>query len=364
MTTERQQELDSLRSSVRRFLRVKSDPAQVRELIERPCAFHPAVWRQMAEQLGLQALPIPELYGGGGFSFVETGVVLQEMGRALYPGPFWSTTVAAQLILATRDDSAKREWLPRIADGSLIATVALADSAQAPVHALADVGNTGWIITGTKILVTDCGSADLLLVAARTDHGLGLFAVANPTAGLSINPRSSLDLTRQLSDIAFSAVPARLITTDASPVMERARNCAITALAAEQAGAAERCLETAVEYAKTRMQFGKPIGSFQAIKHKCADMLVQVESAKAAAAAAALAAADDADELPVLAAVAGAYCSDAFCDVAMENIQIHGGIGFTWEHDAHLYFRRAWSSRVLVSAPSEHRRRLSALIGL
>jgi alkylation response protein AidB-like acyl-CoA dehydrogenase len=238
------------------------------------------------------------------------------------------------------------------------------DGARAPAHAVADVGSSRWLITGTKILVTDCDVADLVLLSARTDQGVGVFAVPTTTFGLSVNPRSSMDLTRQLSDLVFSAVPARLIATDAGPVLDRTRNHAVTALAAEQAGAAERCLEIAVEYAKTRVQFGKPIGSFQAIKHKCADMLLQVESAKSAAAAAALAAADESGELPLLAAVAGAYCSDAFCDVAMENIQIHGGIGFTWEHDAHLYFRRAWSSRVLVSAPSEHRRRLSALIGL
>jgi alkylation response protein AidB-like acyl-CoA dehydrogenase len=364
MTAERQQELDDLRSSVRAFLTAKSGTAELRELIDGLSGFNPGVWRQMAEQLGLQALPIPESYGGAGFSFVETGVVLEEMGRALYPGPFWSTTIAAQLILATQDEAAKKDYLPRTADGSLIATVALVDGAQAPAHAVADVGSSRWLITGTKILVTDCDVADLVLLSARTDQGVGVFAVPTTTFGLSVNPRSSMDLTRQLSDLVFSAVPARLIVTDAGPVLDRTRNHAVTALAAEQAGAAERCLEIAVEYAKTRVQFGKPIGSFQAIKHKCADMLLQVESAKSAAAAAALAAADESGELPLLAAVAGAYCSDAFCDVAMENIQIHGGIGFTWEHDAHLYFRRAWSSRVLVSAPSEHRRRLCTLIGL
>jgi alkylation response protein AidB-like acyl-CoA dehydrogenase len=362
MSVDRRHELDEFRGTVRRFLAAKSDSGALRRQLGTPAGFDPAVWRQMAGQLGLQGLPIPEAYGGAGFSMIEAGVVFEEMGRVLFAGPYWSTVgLAAQLLLATDDEDAKKEWLPQIADGSLIAAVAVTDERDSAVSARADGAHGGWTVTGTKTLVVDGCAADLLIVAARTGQGLGLFAVEGGAEGVQRTPLEGLDLTRRLSTVALSSARGRLIAGDGEPALSRALDLAAVALAAEQAGAAQRCLEMAVDYAKTRVQFGRPIGSFQAIKHKCADMLLQVESAKAAAAAAAAA---NAQELPVLAALAGAYCSDAFCDVAMENIQIHGGIGFTWEHDAHLYFRRAWSSRVLVSAPERHRNRVAELIGL
>ena len=366
MSAERQHELDEFRATVRRFLAAKSDGEEVRRLLDTPTGFDPAVWRQLAGQLELLGLPIPEAYGGSGFSLVEAGVVFEEMGRVLFGGPYWSTVgLAAQLLLATDDEDAKKKWLPQIADGSLIATVAVTDEpGRAGVRASADAAHGGWTVTGTKTLVSDGCAADLLIVAARTDQGPGLFAVEGGADGVRRTPLPGLDLTRRLSTVALSQARGRLIVADAERALSRALDLAVVALAAEQAGAARRCLEMAVDYAKTRIQFGRPIGSFQAIKHACADMLLQVESAQASAAGAAAAAAANAREWPLLAALAGAYCSEAFCDVALENIQIHGGIGFTWEHDAHLYLRRAWSSRVLVSAPEQHRGRIAQSIGL
>ncbi|HUD16153.1 MAG TPA: acyl-CoA dehydrogenase, partial [Acidimicrobiales bacterium] len=221
-------------------------------------------------------------------------------------------------------------------------------------------------LSGQKLYVLDGHAADLVLVAARTPAGVSVFAVERGAPGFTATSLTTMDQTRKQTRIEFSGTPARLVGEDggAGPALSRTLDLAAVALAAEQVGGAQRCLDMAVDYAKTRIQFGRPIGSFQAIKHKCADMLLEVESAKSAAYYAGWAAAEDSDELPVVASLAKSYCSEAYFHAAAENIQIHGGIGFTWEHDAHLYFKRAKSSELLLGDPSYHRELLAQRIGI
>jgi alkylation response protein AidB-like acyl-CoA dehydrogenase len=363
-------EQEELRRSVRRFLQEKSPSAEVRRLMETTEGYDQAVWDQMANQLGLQALAIPEEYGGAGFTNVELTVVFEEMGAALLCAPYFSTVaLGANAILSSGDESAKKDLLPGIAEGTTKATLAITEDSgrwEPDAVTLEATGGPDWSLTGAKMYVIDGHVADLIIVVARTPKGLTLFAVDGDASGLVRTPLATMDQTRKQARLEFSSTPARLIGAEgeAGPAVTRILDLAAVALAAEQVGGAQRCLDMAVEYAKTRIQFGRPIGSFQAIKHKCADMLLEVESAKSAAYYAGWAAADDSDELPVVASLAKSYCSEAYFHAAAENIQIHGGIGFTWEHDAHLYFKRAKSSELLLGDPSYHRELLAQRIGI
>jgi alkylation response protein AidB-like acyl-CoA dehydrogenase len=363
-------EQEELRHSLRRFLVDRSGSAEVRRLMATPAGFDAEVWRLMADQLGLQGLAIPEEYGGAGFGAVELGIVFEEMGRALLVAPFFATVgLAVPLLLQLGDEAANKEWLPQIADGSLVATVAVTEPDGnwdlGAVTTAADRTADGHVLSGSKMFVVDGGLAQLILVVARTADGLGVFAVDAGAAGLTRSPLDTLDQTRKLARLDLDGVPARRVGAgDASAPVAAALDRALTCLASEQVGGADRCLEMAVDYAKVRVQFGRPIGSFQAIKHKCADMLLEVESAKSAAYYAAWSVATDSPEVPVAAALAKAYCSTAYYNTAAENIQIHGGIGFTWEHDAHLYFKRAKSSQLLFGDPHLHRARLADLVGI
>jgi alkylation response protein AidB-like acyl-CoA dehydrogenase len=365
------EEQEELRASVRRFLTDKSPSAAVRGCMESEEAHDPAVWRQMAGQLGLHGLAVPEEYGGAGGGPVELGIVLEEMGRALLPSPFFATVALAGQALTAADDDAKSRWLPGIADGSLTATVAVSEESGS--WRLEDTGTTatttaagGWTVSGTKMFVVDGQSADLLLVVASTDAGPGLFAVEGDAAGVTRARLDALDLTRRLGRVDLDGAAAVRVGPegDATEFLRKVLDLAVVALAAEQVGGAQACLDTAVEYAKIRVQFDRPIGSFQAIKHKCADMLLKVEAARSATYHAASMAAEDSAELPVAAALAAAYCSEAYTHAAKENVQIHGGIGYTWEHDAHLYLKRAKSSELLFGAPAAHRARLADLVGI
>jgi alkylation response protein AidB-like acyl-CoA dehydrogenase len=364
------EEQEELRRSVRRFLQEKSPSTEVRLLMETTDGFDQAVWDQMANQLGLQSLAIPEAYGGAGFSFVELTVVFEEMGAALLCAPYFSTVgLAANALLSSGDESAKKDLLPGIAEGTTKATFALTeDSGHWDVESVGLLASGGpqWTLSGHKMYVIDGHTSDLILVVARTGDGVSLFAVEGSAPGLVRTPLATMDQTRKQARLEFSSTPARLIGEEgaAAPAVRRTLDLAAVALAAEQVGGAQRCLDMAVDYAKTRIQFGRPIGSFQAIKHKCADMLLEVESAKSAAYYAGWAAAEDSDELPVVASLAKSYCSEAYFHAASENIQIHGGIGFTWEHDAHLYFKRAKSSELLLGDPSYHRELLAQRIGI
>jgi len=364
-------EQDELRKTVRAFLDNKSPESAVREQMETEQGYDQAVWSQMAEQMGLQGLHIPEDLGGSGYSFVELGIVLEEMGRSLLCAPFFSTVVlAANTLLHSGDDDAKKAHLPGIASGETIATVAFTepsgkwDEAGITLEATAD--GDAWTLSGTKSFVLDGHNANLIIVAARTPAGVSLFAVDGDADGLTRTPLSTMDQTRKQAKLELSGAPATLIGTDGGgwDVLSTVLDLVAVGLAAEQVGGAQKVLDMAVEYAKVRVQFGRPIGSFQAIKHKCADMLLEVESAKSAAYYGMWCASEMNDELPSVASLAKAYCSEAYFHAAAENIQIHGGIGFTWEHPAHLYFKRAKSSELLFGDPTYHRELLAQRIGI
>lgn len=361
-----------LRQTVRRFLEDKSTEAAVRNQMASESGYDAAVWTQMAEQMGLQGLIIPEEHGGAGLGLVEMAVVLEEMGRALYCGPYLSTAlISVSALLLAGNDAAKKDLLPAIASGEQKVTLAWVgengrwEAAGIEMRATSDGGTC--ILDGVKTYVLDGHTADVILVAARTDRGISLFRVDGEADGLRRTLLPTLDLTRKLARLDFDGVRAVEIGSggDLSALIDKVVTLAIVGQAAEQVGGAQRCLETSTEYAKTRLQFGRPIGSFQAIKHRCADMLVEVEFSRSAAYHAAFRAAEgDEAELFTAAAIAKSYCSDAYFHVAADNIQVHGGMGFTWEHPAHLYFKRAKSSSLLFGDPLHHREKLAKQIGI
>jgi alkylation response protein AidB-like acyl-CoA dehydrogenase len=365
------EEQDELRSTIRAFMEAKSSEEAVREQMETENGFDADVWSQMAEQMGLQGLHIPEEFGGSGFSYVELGIVLEEMGRALLCAPFFSSVVlAANTLLQSSDDAAKAAHLPGIAAGSTIATLAFTEPNgkwdESGITMQASGSGSDVTLSGTKSFVIDGHIADLIIVAARSSAGVSLYTVAGDAAGLTRTALSTMDQTRRQARLDFDNTPATLLGTDGKgwDVLATVLDLAAVGLAAEQVGGAQFVLEMAVQYAKDRVQFGRPIGSFQAIKHKCADMLLEVESAKSAAYYGLWCASEMNDELPSVASLAKAYCSEAYFHATAENIQIHGGIGFTWEHPAHLYFKRAKSSELLFGDPTYHRELLAQRIGI
>ncbi len=364
-------EQNLLRQSVRDFLTATSPMTEIRRLMQTRLGYDPAVWAQLAGSLGLTGLTIPVEYGGTGGSFAELAIVCEEMGRALYCGPYLaSAALAASAILTSATPERKQELLPAIAAGEIIATLAVAEDdgrfEPTAISLQARPAGDNYQLRGHKSFVLDGALADLIIVAGQLDSELALFTVDAAAPGLGRTPLPALDMTRKLARLEFDDVEARLLSPPgpAAEALARTLDLAVIALAAEQVGGAQRCLDMSVEYAKTRFQFGRPIGSFQAIKHKCADMLLDVESARSAAYFAAWAAADDSAELPAVASLAKAYCSEAFFRTAGQNIQIHGGIGFTWEHDAHLYFKRAKSGELLLGDPVYHREQLVQRIGV
>ena len=359
-------EQQELRRAVRAFLEQRSPEVEVRRLMETDEGYDPEVWAQMATQLGLQGLVIPEDLGGSGASMRELGIVLEEMGRVLLCAPFFSTAVlATSAILATGDDTAGKALLPGIAAGEVIATLATLDEDGAPGEARVMTQATetadGWVLSGSKSYVLDGHVADIVLVPARTPSGVSLFQVAADAPGLTRSVLVTMDQTRKLARLTLNETPAQLIGREGGgwAAVDHALRMAAVGLANEQVGGSQRCMELSVEYAKQRVQFGRPIGSFQAVKHRCAEMLVQVEMAKSAASYANWCAATGSDDLAVAAPMAKSYCSEAYFRIASDTIQVHGGIGFTWEHPAHLYFKRAKSSELLFGDP-RHQRRLLA----
>jgi alkylation response protein AidB-like acyl-CoA dehydrogenase len=364
------EEQEEFRRQVRKWLEQNGASPIVRQLMETDIGFDRELWKETAD-LGWQAMAIPEEQGGAGFGYLELTILFEEMGRSLFPAPFLSTIgLAMPLISDLGTDEQKKEMLSAIASGEKTVAVAFTESSgqwdPAVVETSAVADGDGWTIEGRKSFVVDGASADDLLVSAKTSEGIGIFVVAGASDAVTRRGLETLDQTRKLAEVTFSGAKAELLGAPASgvPALRRMLDKAIVLLAAEQVGGAQKCLEMSVDYAKTRHQFGRPIGSFQAIKHKCADMLVQVESARSAAYYAGWAASEDTDELATIAPLAKSYCSEAYFFCASENIQIHGGIGFTWEHDAHLYFKRAKSSQLLFGDPAYHRARLGDLLGI
>ncbi|MDT5015523.1 MAG: hypothetical protein QOD39_1683 [Mycobacterium sp.] len=359
----------ALRATTAGLMAKRSSEHQVRELMRTDTGHDPVVWQELTD-MGLPGLLIPEEMGGSGAGAVELGIVMEEMGRALLCAPYLSTAVLAPNLLSAVDDAVEREnTLPRIAAGELIVGVAFAEgtSAWLPDHIETSgcISAGRWLLTGEKTFVLDALSADLLYVLAQTDAGPTVFAVERDTPGLEAEPLTTVDLTRKLGQVRFADTPARLIGShgDGVAAMTTALDQSAVALVSEQAGGTHRAMEMAAEYAKTRYQFGRAIGSFQAVKHMCADMLLEAESALSAARYVTSAFADELPSRWADLALAQAYCSDTFVTVAATNIQVHGGIGFTWEHPAHLYLRRARCDAQLLGSPSVHRERYLHRIG-
>lgn len=328
-------------------------------------------WDLLSGQIGAAGLAVPEEYGGAGGGARDVHVLMEELGRSLSPLPFLGSAVlTVGALLASGDREACGRLLPGLAEGASVGTLAWAERGSwdpAAIRAAAVPGpGGGWLITGTKEHVLDGPVTDVLLVAARTASGVSLFEVPAGGAGVRREPVVTMDGTRSQARWVLEVAGGRLLGADGAGgrTLEHVRDLACAALAAEQVGAAARALELTVQYAVDRMQFGRPIGSFQAVKHRLADAYVAVESARSAALGAAFAADEDPGALPAAAAVAKSVCSEAFSAVAGEMIQLHGGIGITWEHDAHRYFKRAHGSGELFGPPAHHRARLAAGLGL
>jgi alkylation response protein AidB-like acyl-CoA dehydrogenase len=360
-------EQEEFRSVLRRFLEDKSPPSVVRRLMATEAGWDREGWRELNQQLGLTGVHIPEAYGGQGFGAVELGIVLEEMGRALLCAPYFASVVlAATAILNAGTEAQKRELLPPIALGDTIATLAFTEpngrwDAEG-VEMTATPAGGGFRLDGVKSFVLDGHTADQIIVLARSPgstggEGLSFFTVAGDAPGLTRRALNVMDPTRKQARLEFRAVEAELLgeTGAGGAPFARTMMLAAVGLANEMVGGAEKLRQSALDYANLRVQFGRSIASFQSMKHKQADMLVDVELARSAAYTAASAAGEEDADLPALASLAKACASDAYMQTAINTIQIHGGIGFTWDNDTHLWFKRAKSSEVFLGDPTWHR---------
>ncbi|MFF2059908.1 acyl-CoA dehydrogenase family protein [Rhodococcus qingshengii] len=362
----------SLRDSLRGLFGQYSSESEVRRLMATDEGYDPVLWRQLAVDQELQGLVVPEEFGGAGYTWVELGVVLEEMGRSLFCGPYFSTVVlAATCLVHSADETAQKEYLPRIASGESIGTLALVESSgrwdELGVTIEAKKVADGYELTGQKLYVLDGHIADFFIVAARTAAEVSLFIVDRESVGVAAHLEETLDQTRKFATVTFHNAPARLLGVEGTgwTILSRVLKLAGIALAAEQVGGAQASLDMAVDYAKTRIQFGQPIGAFQAIKHMLADVMLEVESARSAMQAGLAAASGheglDLDEISPL---VQAYCSDVFELASHQNIQVHGGMGFTWEMAPHLYFKRAKSMALFLGNSDSHREQVAKALGV
>ena len=360
-------EQNEFRDVLRRFFEQSSPPPVVRRLMETEAGWDPVLWRDLNAQLGLCGVHVPEAYGGMGFGFVELGIVLEEMGRALLCAPFFSSAVlATNAILNGADEAQKASLLPSLVTGETVAALAITEPDgnwdPGAVATTAQQADGRYRLSGVKSFVIDGHSADLLIVLARLpdskgEAGLSLFAVRGDADGVRRTALQTLDPTRKLARMEFDGAEAELLGKPGEAAEPIARTLAQAAamLANEMVGGAERLRESALDYANLRVQLGRPVSSFQAMKHKQADMLVDLELSRSAAYQAAQAVADDQPDFPAVASLAKALASDVYLQTAIHTIQIHGGIGFTWENDTHLWFKRAKSSEVLLGDAVWHR---------
>jgi len=373
------EEQEELRESARGFLAEFSGSEQVRHAAESELGYDPELWGQLGAELGWTSVVIPEQYGGLGLSYVELVALLEVMGSNLLCSPFFaSVCLGGNALLVGGSEEQKQEHLPGIAEGLTRATLASTEAGgrwdAAGIEAVARSDGGDFVLNGVKKFVVDGHCADLLIVAARSEGssgeaGVSLFVVPGEAPGVERRALPTMDQTRRQAEITLRDVriPASALMGEEGAgwgPLKKALELAAVALSAEQVGGAQRCLDMAVEYAKEREQFGRPIGSFQAIKHKCADMMVRVESARSAAYYAGCVIAEESDELSTVASLAKAYASDAYFQCAADSLQIHGGVGFTWEYDVHLYFKRAKSSEILLGDAAYHRELLARQIGL
>lgn len=372
------EEQELLRDTARKFLDAACPAKFVRERMATAEAVTPEFWSRIAEQ-GWLGINFAEDDGGAGLGVTDLVVLMEEMGRAVMPGPYFATALLGGAAIREAGSPAQRqEYLPAIAEGAVRATLAATEANprwDAPgITMPAQAGRGGFSLTGAKLFVPDAHLADFLVVAARTrdgttmEDGVSLFVVPRDATGVTVTPMPSIDETRKLCEVRFAnvAVPETALLGELHqgwPSLARVYDKAAVALAAEMCGGAQRVLEMTVEYAKLRETFGKPIGSYQGVKHKCADMLVEVENAKSLTYYAAWAIDEGQTDARLAAAMAKAYASDASRKVSNAGIQLHGGIGMTWEHDLHLYMKRAKASEVAFGDATWHRERVAALMG-
>ena len=362
-------EQEEFRAGLRRALEARSPTKEVRRLMATEAGWERDGWQRLNGELGLTAIQIPEEYGGQGFGFGELGIVLEEMGRSLLCAPFLSTALAAVAIQNAGSEEHKRALLPALADGTRTATLAVSeDNGRNDADGVAMTATQSggkWRLVGTKSFVLDGHTADLIVVLARLagtrgDQGLAFFTVAGDAAGLDRRRLDTMDETRKLARLQFASVEAAPLGEPgrAAAAFDRTMQQAAICLANEMVGGADRLRQDALDYTKMRMQFGRSIASFQVTKHKAADMLVDVEMAKSAAYYAAAALDEGDDDLPALAALAKAAASEAYLQTAIHAVQMHGGIGFTWDNDTHLWFKRAKSSEILFGDANWHREQM------
>ena len=363
-------EQEEFRLGLRRALEARSPPKEVRRLMATEAGFEREGWQKLNRELGLTALHIPEAYGGQGFGYCELAIVLEEMGRGLLCAPFFSTAaLATTAILNAGTEAEKKALLPAIADGKVTATLAFSEddgrTDASGVAMTATPSGATWRLDGRKSFVLDGHTADLIVVLARRpgskgEDGLSFFTVAGNAPGLERKPLKTMDETRKLARLTFGGVEARLLGQEGGAATPFARTLQqiLVCLANEMVGGAERLREDALDYVKMRMQFGRSIASFQTTKNKAADMLVDVELAKSAAYYAAAAVDEGDSELAALASLAKASAAEACLQTAVHAIQMHGGIGFTWDNDTHLWFKRAKSSEILFGDANEHREKM------
>lgn len=357
------EEQAQLRAAVRKFCAENFDEQSVRTLMESDPSFDPKVWARLGAELGVLGLSVPESDGGVGGTLVDQAVAVEELGSSLACGPLFGTVyLAIPALVAASAGEARDGLLAELVEGNRTAAFAVPDDAGA----LGDVSVTadGAALTGTVERVVDAGAADVLLVAARGSDGLGLYAVDASASGVTRTPLATLDLTRPQATIELAGAKGQLVAgpDEADRVITHALQIGSALLAVEQVGAGQHLLDLSVEYAKTRLQFGRPIGSFQAVKHKLADLLVDLEHARSTAYHAVWALADGTDDPALAVSIAQATASAALARIAADTVQVHGGIGFTWEHQAHLYFKRATTDAALLGSAEQHRSRVAELV--
>ncbi|OLB13071.1 MAG: hypothetical protein AUG14_05540 [Candidatus Rokubacteria bacterium 13_1_20CM_2_68_19] len=372
------EEQEMLRASARKFFENECTSTVVRQRMEEPAGVTDDFWTKLAEQ-GWLGLVYPEEFGGVGLGFVDLTVLMEEMGRVVMPGPFLATLLGGLAILEAGSAEQKKQWLPRLADGKAKAALAWTEPSArwdaAGVATTAKPTADGWLLSGTKLFVLDAHIADVTAVVARTAEnkagqpGLSLFLVPKGTPGFEPKLLPTMDQTRKLCEVVLRDVrlpgSALLGAKDgASAPLSRVLERATVALCAEMCGGAQKVLEMTTEYAKIRVAFNRPIGSYQGVKHRAADMLVDVENAKSLTYYAAWAVDENVPDSALAVSMAKAYASDAFRRVSAAGIQLHGGIGFTWEHDLHLYFKRAKSSEFTFGDATHHREKVAQLISL
>ena len=365
---------EQFRESIQRFLADQMPTTKVRQLMATEHGIDPAVWQQASAQLALTGIHIPEAFGGAGFGAVELGIALEEMGESLFCGPYFSSAVlSAYALMLCGDEDEQEQWLGSIASGEQRACLAITERTglwqQGDIATTAVIQSSGEaLLNGKKSFVIDGQSADLFVVAGQSGRGIGLFVVNGRHNGMTVEALDTMDPTRKMAHINFVNVPATALAQLPDHWLDTLLNIACITLSAEMIGGTQRLLGSAVEYTQLRYQFGRSVASFQAIKHRLADLLLEVELARSAAYQAIETLADCANlqrltarqirQLTEHASLAKAAVSDTYLQAALETIQLHGGIGFTWENDTHLWFKRAKSSEVLFGTPAEHRERM------